>query len=51
MQISWQAQHFRAFRADFVAGAVLSSCHADVVAGAAVESLSLWRGALFEAAK
>ena len=39
VQISWQAQHFRAFRAVFVAGAVLSSLHADVVAGAA-----LWAG-------
>ena len=37
VQISWQ--HFRAFRADFVAGAVLSSLRADVVAGAA-----LWVG-------
>ena len=34
MQISWQVQHFRAFHADFVAGAVLSSLRADVVAGA-----------------
>ena len=43
VQISWQAQHFRAFRADFVAGAALSSLRADFVAGAA---LSLGRVAL-----
>ena len=36
MQISWQAQRFRAFRADFVAGAALSSLRADFVAGAAL---------------
>ena len=36
MQISWQARHFRAIRADFVAGAALSSLRADFVAGAAL---------------
>ena len=36
VQISWQAQHFRAFRAEFVAGAVLFSLRADFVAGAAL---------------
>ena len=54
MQISWQAQHFRAFCADLVAGGVLSSLRANVVQAQHfgwVESLSLWRGAHIENAK
>ena len=51
-EISWQARHFTACRADFVAGAVVWNSGADFVAGASTWELGvqiLWQGICFRA--